>query len=147
MVCCGLSNPILRFHVCCRLFLLGGFFTGCLLMVFGCFFFQVPTPMARSSIRGLPKRKYQTVMPLMILNKTKFQGNIFHRKRVSNIFQASVVPPPPPPPPLQQDTSDELQRNAMCESYGFTQIGEPLPENVTLKNIIDSLPKKVIYIK
>lgn len=32
----------------------------------------------------------------------------------------------------------------LCDSYGFRQIGQPLPENVTLKDIINSLPKKVM---
>ncbi|CAJ2679772.1 unnamed protein product [Trifolium pratense] len=32
------------------------------------------------------------------------------------------------------------------ERYGFEQIGEPLPDNVTLKDVIASLPKKVFEI-
>jgi omega-6 fatty acid desaturase (delta-12 desaturase) len=32
----------------------------------------------------------------------------------------------------------------LAERYGFKQIGEPLPENIKLKDIIDTLPKKVM---
>ncbi len=35
-------------------------------------------------------------------------------------------------------------RKQLAERYGFTQIGEPLPENVTLKDVMDTLPKKVL---
>ncbi|GJV68601.1 omega-6 fatty acid desaturase, chloroplastic [Tanacetum coccineum] len=38
------------------------------------------------------------------------------------------------------------QRKELCERYGFRQIGEPLPDNVTLKNVIDTLPKTVFEI-
>lgn len=34
-------------------------------------------------------------------------------------------------------------REQLCENYGFRQIGEQLPDSVTLRNIIDTLPKKV----
>lgn len=34
-------------------------------------------------------------------------------------------------------------RKQLAESCGFRQIGEPLPRNVTLKEIIDTLPRKV----
>lgn len=41
---------------------------------------------------------------------------------------------------------DQEQREKMCESYGFTQIGKPLPDDITLKDVMDSLPKKVFEI-
>lgn len=37
-------------------------------------------------------------------------------------------------------------RKELAESYGFKQIGEPLPDNVTLKDVINSLPKKVAFL-
>jgi omega-6 fatty acid desaturase (delta-12 desaturase) len=38
-------------------------------------------------------------------------------------------------------------RKQLAERYGFEQIGEPLPDNVTLKDVITSLPKKVVFLK
>lgn len=51
-----------------------------------------------------------------------------------------VVPPPSPSPPT--DNTQDLKQ--LAESYGFQQIGEPLPDDVTLRDIITSLPKKVM---
>lgn len=31
----------------------------------------------------------------------------------------------------------------MAEDFGFTHIGEELPDSVTLKDVMDSLPKEV----
>jgi len=48
--------------------------------------------------------------------------------------------------PVAPSPADSTEyRKQLSENYGFSQIGEPLPENVTLKDVIDSLPKKVIY--
>lgn len=47
----------------------------------------------------------------------------------SGRLQAAVLPVTPP---LLDD-----------EDYGFKQIGEQLPDNVTLKDVMDSLPKEV----
>ncbi|KAF1870561.1 hypothetical protein Lal_00025747 [Lupinus albus] len=41
--------------------------------------------------------------------------------------------------------SDEYRRE-LAEKYGFEKIGEPLPDNVTLKDVLNSLPKKVFEI-
>ncbi|XP_076909168.1 omega-6 fatty acid desaturase, chloroplastic-like, partial [Bidens hawaiensis] len=46
--------------------------------------------------------------------------------------------------PLPEDNAQH--RKELCETYGFRQIGEPLPDNITLKNIIDTLPKEVFEI-
>lgn len=35
-------------------------------------------------------------------------------------------------------------RQQLCQEYGFRQIGEPLPVDVTLRDIIETLPKKVL---
>lgn len=55
----------------------------------------------------------------------------------SGRLQAAVLPVTPPL------LDDEEKRKQMCEDYGFKQIGEQLPDNVTLKDVMDSLPKEV----
>uniref|UniRef100_A0A0E0ICI7 Fatty acid desaturase domain-containing protein n=1 Tax=Oryza nivara TaxID=4536 RepID=A0A0E0ICI7_ORYNI len=58
----------------------------------------------------------------------------------SGRLQAAVLPVTPPL------LDDEEKRKQMCEDYGFKQIGEQLPDNVTLKDVMDSLPKEVFEI-
>lgn len=60
------------------------------------------------------------------------------KKLQKNIF--AVMPLAP------SSLSDQEERNHISEKYGFTQIGEPVPDNVTLKNVIDSLPQEVFEI-
>nr|CAD1825644.1 unnamed protein product [Ananas comosus var. bracteatus] len=61
--------------------------------------------------------------------------------RTSNkVVQAAVLPVEP----VLLD--NEEKRKELSEKYGFAQIGEPLPDDVTLKDIMDSLPKKVFEI-
>lgn len=60
--------------------------------------------------------------------------------RGTRFIQAVAVPVAPP----SEDSAD--CRKQIAESYGFRQIGEPLPENVTMKDVIDSLPKKVLFL-
>lgn len=60
------------------------------------------------------------------------------RVKTAKFVRAAVLPISPPL------LDDEEKRKQMSESYGFTQIGEPLPDNVTLKDVMDTLPKKVI---
>lgn len=38
-------------------------------------------------------------------------------------------------------------RKQLAEDYGFRQVGEPLPDDVTLKDVINSLPKEVLFFK
>lgn len=60
--------------------------------------------------------------------------------RRTKFIQAVAIPVAPP-------SEDSVEyRKQIAENYGFKQIGEPLPENVTMKDIIDSLPKKVFEI-
>lgn len=47
-------------------------------------------------------------------------------------------------PLLSLNGYNEEEKRKMCEMYGFTQIGDPVPDNVTLKDIMDSLPRKVL---
>ena len=55
-------------------------------------------------------------------------------------MQAVAIPISPSP----LDTAE--YREQLAESYGFKQMGEPLPDNVTLKDIIDTLPKEVLVL-
>lgn len=52
-------------------------------------------------------------------------------------LQAAVLPVAPP------ILEDEEKRKEMAEDFGFTQIGEQLPDSVTLKDVMDTLPKEV----
>jgi hypothetical protein len=45
---------------------------------------------------------------------------------------------------LSRNSNNEDQKRKMCEMYGFTQIGDPVPNNITLKDVMDTLPKKVL---
>uniref|UniRef100_A0ACD6AKA5 Uncharacterized protein n=1 Tax=Avena sativa TaxID=4498 RepID=A0ACD6AKA5_AVESA len=54
-------------------------------------------------------------------------------------LQAAVLP-------LTPLLDDEEKRKQMSEDYGFKQIGEQLPDNVTLKDVMDTLPKEVFEI-
>ncbi|KAE8126088.1 hypothetical protein FH972_020834 [Carpinus fangiana] len=62
-----------------------------------------------------------------------------HMQR-TKVLQAVAVPIVP----TSADSAD--YRNQLAERYGFKQIGEPLPENIKLEDIIDTLPKKVFEI-
>lgn len=54
---------------------------------------------------------------------------------------APVKPLTSPAP--YRDLSDPAERARVAEASGFRQVGEPLPSNVTLKQVIDSLPPEV----
>eukprot|EP00270_Netrium_digitus_P003989 TRINITY_DN1484_c0_g1_i3.p1 TRINITY_DN1484_c0_g1~~TRINITY_DN1484_c0_g1_i3.p1 ORF type:complete len:484 (+),score=93.09 TRINITY_DN1484_c0_g1_i3:60-1454(+) len=41
---------------------------------------------------------------------------------------------------------DPAERQRLAEEYGFQQIGEPLPSDVTLKQVLDSLPPEVFEV-
>ncbi|CAI8618045.1 unnamed protein product [Vicia faba] len=56
------------------------------------------------------------------------------------IIRAVAIPLEPAP------VESAEYRKELAERYGFNQIGEPLPETVTLKDVITSLPKKVFEI-
>jgi len=58
-------------------------------------------------------------------------------KRRIGCIKAVAAPVAPP----SADSAED--REQLAESYGFRQIGEDLPENVTLKDIMDTLPKEV----
>ncbi|KAF9680663.1 hypothetical protein SADUNF_Sadunf06G0144900 [Salix dunnii] len=46
--------------------------------------------------------------------------------------------------PVAPSSADSAEyRKQLAESYGLRQIGEQLPDNITLKDVIDTLPKKI----
>ncbi|XP_024390435.1 omega-6 fatty acid desaturase, chloroplastic [Physcomitrium patens] len=57
-------------------------------------------------------------------------------------ISAVAAPIAPPSSPLE----DAGERQRLAEEYGFTQIGEPVPADVTLKKVIDSFPSEVFEI-
>ncbi|KAL6534848.1 Omega-6 fatty acid desaturase, chloroplastic [Orobanche gracilis] len=57
--------------------------------------------------------------------------------KIVKAVAVSVAPP-------AEDNAENRQQ--VCREYGFRKIGEPLPDNVTLRDIIDTLPKKVFEI-
>ena len=61
------------------------------------------------------------------------------RRNWTTVAKAVAIPVAPSSP----DSAE--YRKQLSESYGFKQIGEPLPDNVTLKHVIDTLPKKVLF--
>jgi acyl-lipid omega-6 desaturase (Delta-12 desaturase) len=52
-------------------------------------------------------------------------------------LQAAVLPVTPPL------LDGEGKKKQMAEEYGFTQIGDELPDDITLKDVMDTLPKEV----
>lgn len=73
------------------------------------------------------------------------QKGIRHRQflfpKRTKVLQAVAIPVVTSP----TDSAD--YRKKLAESYGFKQIGEPLPEDVKLKDVIDTLPKKVMLLQ
>ena len=66
-------------------------------------------------------------------------------RRKSILVQAVAVPVAPPPS-MSSPMDDTQNLKQLAENYGFKEIGEPLPDDVTLRDIIASLPKKVFEI-
>ncbi|KAH9620954.1 hypothetical protein KSS87_004413 [Heliosperma pusillum] len=64
--------------------------------------------------------------------------------RMSKSVHAIAVPVNPSSPSSPTDSPSHLQ--LLAKRYGFQQIGEPLSDDVTLKDIITSLPKQVFEI-
>lgn len=62
----------------------------------------------------------------------------FRKRDIVKAVAVTVAPSP---------AADNAEyREQLCHEYGFRQIGEPLPDNVTLRHIIDTLPKKVPFL-
>ncbi|KAI4344276.1 hypothetical protein L6164_011522 [Bauhinia variegata] len=69
----------------------------------------------------------------------RHQKYVIPRKKITIIQAVSI--------PVAPSSADGAEyRKQLSESYGFRQIGESLPDNVTLKDIVDSFPKSVFEI-
>lgn len=67
------------------------------------------------------------------------QRSFVTRNKVTVIRAVSI--------PVQPAPAESAEyRKQLAENYGFRQIGEHLPDDVTLKDVINSLPKKVLVI-
>lgn len=87
-----------------------------------------------SGLTGLCQVKCENVL----LKGIKQKKCLIPTKR-TKFVQAVAVPVAAP-------SADSAEyRRQLAESYGFRQIGEPLPDNVTLRDVIDTLPKKVLF--
>ena len=75
-----------------------------------------------------------------IQSKNVWHQRLFVSTKKVPVIRAVAIPAAPSP----AESTD--YRKQLSESYGFRQIGEPLPDNVTLKDIISSLPKKVVLL-
>ncbi|KAJ0523696.1 putative fatty acid desaturase domain-containing protein [Helianthus annuus] len=74
------------------------------------------------------------------------QSKATHQRYVIPLRRGKTVKSVASPVTAPLPADGEQQRKELCESYGFRQIGEPLPDDVTLKSIIDTLPKTVFEI-
>ncbi|KAJ4913611.1 hypothetical protein Rs2_08232 [Raphanus sativus] len=81
------------------------------------------------------------VRPIDILLKGTRRTFPLPAKTRTGCIKAVSVPVAPPP---SADSAED--REHLAESYGFKQIGQDLPDNVTLKDIMDTLPKEVFEI-
>ncbi|XP_020692677.1 omega-6 fatty acid desaturase, chloroplastic isoform X1 [Dendrobium catenatum] len=72
--------------------------------------------------------------------RVRHQSIHFSSKKLIKVVRAYVIPISPS---LQVN---DIIRSDMCKTYGFIKIGEAVPDNVTLKDIITTLPKKVFEI-
>eukprot|EP01018_Ginkgo_biloba_P035358 Gb_08625 [translate_table: standard] len=61
-----------------------------------------------------------------------------HKRTLNTVFAALPLAPP--------SLHDMEERRRISEEYGFTQIGEPVPDDVTLKKVMDTLPQEVFKI-
>ncbi|KAL4181846.1 hypothetical protein AMTRI_Chr12g273040 [Amborella trichopoda] len=100
------------------------------------FHLMPPQPQALCSSRLLqpnsPDLRWKGHMYKGIKSKQQF----FRTKRIKTVLAVAVPVPSP-----HRDIAEE--RKQIAKDYGFTQIGERLPENITLKDVTESLPKKV----
>ncbi|KAL5071713.1 hypothetical protein RYX36_022600 [Vicia faba] len=86
--------------------------------------------------------KFITLIKVFFPPEANFE---FEKKHCSSssltrVIRAVAIPLEPAP------VESAEYRKELAERYGFNQIGEPLPETVTLKDVITSLPKKVFEI-
>jgi hypothetical protein len=60
-------------------------------------------------------------------------------KSITGCQVSAIATPVATPSPL----NDAEERQQLAEKYGFTQIGEPVPSGITLKNVMDTFPPEV----
>jgi omega-6 fatty acid desaturase (delta-12 desaturase) len=60
-------------------------------------------------------------------------------KSITGCQVSAIATPVANPSPL----NDAEERQQLAEKYGFTQIGEPVPSGITLKNVMDTFPPEV----
>jgi omega-6 fatty acid desaturase (delta-12 desaturase) len=63
-------------------------------------------------------------------------------KSITGCQVSAIATPVATPSPL----NDAEERQQLAEKYGFTQIGEPVPSGITLKNVMDTFPPEVFQI-
>ncbi|CAI0394491.1 unnamed protein product [Linum tenue] len=72
-----------------------------------------------------------------LLRQGTKQNKFLVHSRKSRTVQAVAVPA------VSSAADGAEYRKQLAESYGFRQIGEDLPDDVTLKQVIDTLPKEI----
>ncbi|XP_057969788.1 omega-6 fatty acid desaturase, chloroplastic-like [Malania oleifera] len=92
-----------------------------------------------AGIHGLAPRMYNSKWESLLQRRIKHLQCLVPAKR-TKIIQALAIPDAP----ASLDNAECRKR--LAESYGYTQIGEPLPGNVTLKDIVETIPKKLYEI-
>ncbi|CAN1809580.1 Omega-6 fatty acid desaturase, chloroplastic [Linum perenne] len=75
----------------------------------------------------------------LIHRGTKQNKFLVHLRRTKPVEAVAV-------PVVPSSADDSEYRKQLAESYGFRQIGEDLPNDITLKQVIDTLPKEVFEI-
>lgn len=97
-------------------------------------------------VSGLASSKSSTFGRLQVSSQVRRANG--KSQRTSSISAAAIpiAPPSSETFPSSDPLFDPEVRERLAKEYGFRQIGEPLPDNVTLKQVIDSLPQEVFEI-
>ncbi|CAN1224253.1 Omega-6 fatty acid desaturase, chloroplastic [Linum grandiflorum] len=74
----------------------------------------------------------------LIIGEAKQNKRLVHLRRAKTVQAVAAL--------IVSSADGSEYRKQLAESYGFKQIGEDLPENITLKQVIDTLPKEVFEI-
>ncbi|XP_057969786.1 omega-6 fatty acid desaturase, chloroplastic-like isoform X2 [Malania oleifera] len=92
------------------------------------FMFQNSPYTCHPKWKGLPQRQ------------VRHQGCLIPLKRINHVRAMAICHTQT----LTDNTAD--YRKNLAQSYGYTQIGEPLPRNVTLRSIVETIPKEMYEI-
>lgn len=101
-----------------------------------CFNFIVDHCFWKLCIEGPYLLKWESLPRRSIKQKQCFKS--LQKRQVVKAVAVNVAPSP------SADSAEYRQQ--LCHEYGFRQIGEPLPNDITLRDIIDTLPKKVLFL-